>query len=66
MAGISKRIFGSELPLAIKEKLKAYENLQDGVRNPNDTISPDSDFTYNDFKLLGYESHPSIKMDMAV
>ena len=38
MAGISKRIFGSEIPPATKKKLEAYQKLAEGPQNPGDPI----------------------------
>ena len=56
MAGISKRIFGSEIPTPVKKKLEAYQKLQRGPKdeldsiglNPGEEATVDSDFRYKD------------------
>ena len=69
MAGISKRIFGSEIPTPVKKKLEAYQNLQRGPQdeldsiglNPGEQSTVDTDFRYKDL----INSNFNMKLDLS-
>lgn len=50
--------------LKIQKERKPFPNLPKLILNPN--VKNLFDFKYEDIKIEGYESHPSIKMDVAV
>ena len=69
MAGISKRIFGSEIPTPVKKKLEGYQNLQRGPKdeldsiglNPGEQSTVDTDFRYKDLINSNY----NMKFDLS-
>lgn len=53
-------------PLKLQLERQPYEFPTLEILRSRDEIKEIDDFVYEDFKIVGYKCHPTIKMDMAV